>query len=128
MYTGHTRVSVDGKLVVSKIPGEPGFKTLSIEDLWSIPLNHACDGVPQGSSIPPEWRYKYKSNNPINLYFDACPSKPMDWGTKLSDGFFKYKRLAATMNKSWYKPKLNGRLDEFRWKLHLKLLRWGVII
>ena len=113
MYTDHKRVSVDGKMVVSKLPGEPGFKTLSVEELMSLPLDPSkfilrpIVDPAKANYIPPVW-----------------PSEAL--GKKITESYFKYRALASTRRFS--SPKLNGWLDRFRWKLHLSLLRWKVIV
>lgn len=53
--------------------------------------------------------------------------KHYDWGTKLSDAYIEMRRIATTRN-PMYIPKMNGKWDELRFKLHRNLLKWKVII
>ena len=108
-----------------------GSRTRDIEFLWSIPLDHNCSWLPPFNAIPKEHRNNYRSIRPIRCVNDDTADKNVrstyDWGIRTKNAFNQYKRIAASF-RPWYRPHLNGRLDEFRWKLHLKLLKWGVII
>ena len=108
MFTDHNWVSVDGRLVVSKLPGEPGFKTLSVEELMSAPLapSRWLVRIVSGGYAAPAW-VEEKQN-------DRC-----------KEGFIRYKAYAA---RNGTEPALKTKLDQVRWYLHKQLLRWGVII
>lgn len=107
----------------------------TVETLWSEPLEHNCSWLPQCGKIPVEFRDRYQSIKPIRLVIDNAGYKGKD--TKISDDidklfkksdiFQKYQRLIGTFH-PWYQPRLRGWWDIFRWDLHLKLLKWGVII
>lgn len=127
MFTDHNWVSVDGQLVVSKLPGEPGFKTLTVEELWTLPIKYVDGDGP----VPTENRYNYRSLKPIRLVPEKHPlggGRKYDLGPKLKEGFALYQLLASrnlVMDK-WYRP--TTKLNKFRLGLHKYLLRWGVIL
>jgi hypothetical protein len=83
------------------------------------------------------WNERTFENNPITAsglprYFVDSTLPPharpaYDWGDRMKYAFYSYKRYAASTH-PWWKPKLNGKFDKFRWDLHLKLLKWGVIV
>ncbi len=93
------------------IPGSGKFyKQHTLEDLLSIQLD--------------------PSNYIVRPIFDTHNYKvwdtEFDWGNKLNLAYLDYKRRASS--KPWWQPKLNNKWDEFRYALHLKLLKWGVIV
>lgn len=63
----------------------------------------------------------------IRIVADTYVPKDVDWDARLDGAFNRYKRYAASIS-PWWKPKLDGKWDEFRWNLHFKLLKWGVIV
>lgn len=107
----------------------------TIEQLWSERIEHGCSSI-HGFEIPKEFQSKYVSLRPIRPIRDSANDERLrsaqeyDWKNRLNDAFYKYNRL-ATLNSGknpWWKPKLNGRFDEFRYWLHLKLIQWKVVV
>ena len=107
----------------------------TIDQVWSEPIEHGMPWIP-GYEIPVEFRGRYVSLRPIRPVRDYThddrlkKNSTYDWGTRLQDAFYKYSATAArnALSCPWWKPKLNGRFDEFRYWLHLQLLRWKVIV
>lgn len=104
---------------------------LTVEDLWTIPIEHGCSWLPPNSPIPVEDRLRYVPARPIRLFLDNTAdlnrASQVDWDKRLEGAYFEYGRRAAA-HKDWWKPQLNGRFDKLRWDLHLLLLKWRVII
>lgn len=105
----------------------------SVEDLWNWPAEHGCYWLPPNSAIPEADRIRYipaKQRQFIPDYFDGFP---FEWDEdKLRNGFAIYRRISAlNIARSPYLLKYDppkGSLNNFRYWLHIKLLRWGVII
>lgn len=95
---------------------------------FSTPLNanYATDvEIVAVSDIPTtpfllEWKKRAGAFPPV--------APEVDFDAKRFAGAWTEFRARATANGRWWKPTLNGRFDEFRWKLHRKLLDWKVII
>ena len=135
MYREHQYASVDGKLVVvNKLSGEPGFKTLSVEELWSIPLRHATPGLLPDSPIPVEDRHKYISVKPIqpviednSKYLERQREFQKRFEAKAQESFYLY-RATIAKHDAQSRSKFSTKFYGFRYWLHIKLLRWGVIV
>jgi hypothetical protein len=86
------------------------FRQRTLSDLLDLPLD--------------------KSEVLVHPVLDNPIYKDIDWDTKLEAAFKRY--LAYPKSPQWWRKgwdrKFDRRIDQFRWKLHLKLMDWGIII
>ena len=99
-------------------------KTGTIEDLWQ--------GVPENE------RTNYIARRrPIRLVMDTSiypqhnyTDQPV-WSELLKKAYIQHQAMVAdktAKGTAFWKPKFNRRIDYLRWWLHVKLLRWGLLV
>lgn len=85
-------------------------KVRTVEDLYKIPLN--------------------PSSVLVHPVVDPYVSQDLDWNALLERAYHKYVTFPGA--RRWWREGWNRELfrwqDKLRWKLHMKLLDWGVII
>jgi|SRR3990167_298773 len=87
--------------------------THSIEELFSIPLKPSTRII----TCVPDLVYR---------------SRTYEWGDKLRNAFYEFKALEAQANAaglhSYWRKKPVSTFDRFRHKVHVNLVRWGILI
>ena len=98
-------------------------KTGTVDNLWhGIPEEERVNYTPRsGRRI----RLLPESGNIFSRWREPWEAKFIP---RCKEAFTLYRALSARHAPFCGKPKLNGTLDVLRWWLHLKLLRWGVIL
>ena len=111
----------------------------SVEELWSEPIWHLSTSTGTASRAPVEERHRINyisCGNPIKLVSEkeryingfTTVTSP-EWEEKFSESHIIYKAMQAVPKICWI-PNMNvtNFWDKLRWKLHLKLLTWKIII
>ncbi len=100
---------------------------------WDAPPRSGRQYKP--NTIDDFWKVELEPSNyilrPVNEDLPYRPSvfERADWQEKLKKSFIEYQRLRVIPGRPWYViPDFNNWFDKFRFFLHIKLLKWGVII
>ena len=106
------------------------------------PVYLSCLGASFGNGYPIEYAViKHDINDLLQINLEPSrtvvrpvandyhePSNCRLADESLRHAFDLYRAKAASARPFWYGPRIKSKWDKVRWQLHLKLLRWKVIV